>query len=98
MRKNISIPEDDTADAGVDQLDGPAGGEEGRDEAEDDEADEDGQEDAAHRREVDLGLEGEDGEAQRDGGAGSHGHHDLNKTRLRQRSCRCLHSPLEVPD
>ena len=36
-------PEDDAANAGVDQLDGPAGGEEGRDEAEDEEADEDSQ-------------------------------------------------------
>ena len=72
-------PEDDAANAGVDQLDGPAGGEEGRDETEDDEADEDGEEDSAHRREVDLGLEGEDGEAQRDGSTGAHGHHHLNK-------------------
>ena len=40
-------------------------------------ADEDGEENSAHRREVDLGLEGEDGEAQRDGGTGSHGLHHL---------------------
>ena len=36
-------PEDDAADAGVDEVKGPAGGEEGRDEAKDQEADEDSQ-------------------------------------------------------
>ena len=36
-------PEDDAADAGVDEVEGPAGGEEGRDESEDEEADEDSQ-------------------------------------------------------
>ena len=36
-------PEDDAAYAGVDEVEGPAGGEEGRDEAEDEEADQDSQ-------------------------------------------------------
>ena len=70
-------PEDNAADTSIDQVEGSASGEKGCNEPEDDEADEDSQEDAAHRREVDLGLEGENGEPKCDCSTGAHGHHDL---------------------